>query len=100
MPKTTPKTKTTTKTKETPQEFPYSMFPFKLIHKEGKDLKDTKTCYFQSQSHVDKYVERCKFKPKDYQLYIKPGTNVETVGKSTGRKSTQKGSCSRSSSSN
>jgi len=77
------------------QEFPYNMFPFKVIHKEGKDLKDTKTCYFQSQNHVDKYVERCKFKTKDYQLFIKPGTNVETVGKGTRRKSTQKRSISR-----
>ena len=72
------------------QEFPYNMFPFKVTHKEGKDLKDTKTCYFQSQNHVDKYVQRCKFKTKDYQLFIKPGTNVETVGKGTRRKGTQK----------
>jgi hypothetical protein len=88
------------KKKIDPQEFPYEQFPFKLIHKEGKDLKDTKTCYFQFQEHADKYIERSKFKLKDYQLFIKPGTNVETVGKSTRRKSTQKRSSSRQSSSN
>jgi hypothetical protein len=82
------------------QEFPYDQFPFKVIHKDGKDLKDTKTCYFQCQVHVDKYIQRSKFKQKDYQLFIKPGTNVETVGTSTRRKGTQKKSSSRQSSSN
>jgi hypothetical protein len=82
------------------QEFPYQMFPFKLIHKDGKDLKDTKICYFQSQAHADKYIARCKFKQKDYELYVNPKANVEIVGKSTRRKSTQKGSRSRQSSSN
>jgi hypothetical protein len=82
------------------QQFPHDQFPFKVIHKDGKDLKDTKTCYFQSQAHVDKYIEKSKFKQKDYQLFIKPGTDVETVGKGTRRKSTQKRSRSRQSSSN
>jgi hypothetical protein len=82
------------------QEFPYDQFPFKVVHKDGKELKDTKTCYFQNQAHVDKYILKCKFKQKDYQLFIKPGTNVETVGTSTRRKSTQKKSSSRQSSSN
>jgi len=80
------------------QEFPHSMFPFKLIHKDGKDLSETKICYFQFQSHVDKYLDRSRLKQKDYKLYIKPGTDVETLGKSTGRKSTQKRSNSRQSS--
>ena len=81
-------------------QFPYSMFPFLVVHKDGKDLADTKRCYFQCQGHVDKYIDKCKFTKKDYQLFIKPGTNVETVGKSTGGKGTQKRSRSRSSSSN
>lgn len=72
-------------------DFPHSGFPFKLIHKDGKDLKNTKTCYFQCQSHTDKYIEKSNFKAKDYQLFIKPGTNVETVGKGNRRKGTQKG---------
>ena len=80
------------------QEFPYPMFPVKLIHKEGKDLKDTKTCYFQSQAHADKYIARCKFTKKDYQIYVDPKANLEIVGKSTGGKGTQKRSRSRQSS--
>jgi hypothetical protein len=85
--------------KNTPisEVFPYDQFPFKVIHKDGNE---NKTCYFQCQNHVDKYVERCKFNSKDYQLFIKSGTNVETVGKGTRRKSTPKKASSRSSRSN
>lgn len=84
---------------EDEQTFPYSMFPFLVIHKDGKDLKDIKKCYFQCQEHADKYVARCKFTSKDYKLFIKPGTDVEIVGKSPRRKSTQKRPRSRPSSS-
>lgn len=56
--------------------FPYTQFPFKVVHMEGKDMMDKKICYFQSQGHVDKYITRSKFKPKDYQLFIKPGTDT------------------------
>lgn len=49
-------------------EFPYSGFPVKIIHKDGKELKDTKTCYFQSKDHADKYIKRCKFKKTDYKM--------------------------------
>lgn len=52
--------------------FPYSMFPVKLIHKDGKNLEETKICYFQSEVYAKKYIDRCKFKKSDYQMYIKP----------------------------
>ena len=54
------------------QTFPYSQFPVKIIHKDGKELKDTKTCYFQNENHAQKYITRCKFKKTDYQMYMKP----------------------------
>lgn len=54
------------------KEFPYSMFPVKVIHKDGKDLMDTKICYFQSEVYAKKYIDRCKFKKTDYQMFIKP----------------------------
>jgi len=54
------------------KQFPYSMFPVKVIHKDGKDLMDTKICYFQSEVYAKKYIERCKFKKSDYQMFIKP----------------------------
>jgi hypothetical protein len=56
------------------QEFPYAQFPVKLIHKDGKELKDTKTCYFQNENHAQKYITRCKFKKTDYQMFVKPQT--------------------------
>lgn len=75
-------------------DFPYSNFPIKLVHAEGKNKK---TCWFQSQNHLDKYLERSKLKPKDYEVFT---NNVEIVGKSTRRKSTPKKSSRRQSSSN
>jgi len=76
-------------------EFPHAQFPILIIHNDGKEMKDIKKCYFQNMNHAEKYISKCKFKQKDYQLFVKPGTNVETVVPSTGRKGTQKRSSSR-----
>lgn len=70
--------------------FPYTQFPILVMHKDGKELKDMKKCYFQSIPHAEKYIERCKFKQKDYQLHIKPGTNVENMVQGTRRKNRKK----------
>ena len=78
--------------------FPYEQFPVKVVHKDGKDLKDTKTCYFQNQNHADKYIARCKFTTKDYQISYNPKADLAPVGTSTRRKSTQKRSSRRQSS--
>ena len=82
--KKTPPKKTTTK-KPTPkknndlkisneekQQFPYDQFPVKVIHKDGKELKDVRTCYFQNEVHANKYITKCKFKKNEYQIFIKP----------------------------
>ncbi len=58
----------------TKQEFPYAQFPVKVIHKDGKEMKDTKTCYFQNENHAQKYITRCKFKKTDYQMFVNPQT--------------------------
>jgi hypothetical protein len=71
-------------------DFPYAQFPILIMHKDGKELKDTKKCYFGSMHYADKYIVKSNFKQKDYQVFIKPGTNVETVVPSIGRKSKQK----------
>lgn len=55
-----------------PITFPYSLFPVCVIHKDGKDMQDTKKCYFQTESHAKKYIDRCNFKKKDYEIFIKP----------------------------
>ena len=56
------------------EEFPHSGFPVKVVHKDGKELKDTKTCYFQTEAHAKNYIERCKFKKKDYTMKIQGET--------------------------
>jgi hypothetical protein len=65
-------------------DFPYSMFPIKLIHIDGKDKK---TCWFQSENHMDKYIDRMKLDPKEYEVFT---NNVEIVGKVTRRKGRKK----------
>lgn len=70
--------------------FPYNLFPVLIVHKDGKNLEDTKKCYFQSLLYAEKYIERCKFGKKDYQLYVKPGSDVETVVPSTRKKGRKK----------
>ncbi len=57
------------------EDFPHFGFPVKIVHKDGKDLKDTKTCYFQCEAHAKKYIERAKLKKKDYTMSIKEETN-------------------------
>jgi hypothetical protein len=54
------------------QTFPYDQFPVKIIHKDGKEMLDTKTCYFQNEHYAQKYITRCKFKKTDYQIFVKP----------------------------
>ena len=71
-------------------EFPHAQFPILIIHNDGKEMKDVKRCYFQSMHYADKYIVKSNFKKADYQLFVKPGTNVETMVPSTRRKSKQK----------
>lgn len=56
------------------EEFPHSGFPVKVVHKDGKEMKDKKTCYFQSKEHAQKYIARCKFKKKDYVMTCRDET--------------------------
>jgi hypothetical protein len=54
------------------EEFPHGdAFPIKITHKDGKELKDTKVCYFQTKDHAEKYIVRNKFKKKDYTIINK-----------------------------
>ena len=57
-------------TKET-EEFPFDQFPWKLVQKEGKDNKDIRKCYFQTEEHRNKHIERYNLKKKDYTISYK-----------------------------
>ena len=78
------------KKKEQTIEFPHAQFPILIVHNDGKEMKDIRKCYFQNMHYAEKYIVKSNFKQKDYQLFVKPGTNVETMVSSTGRKSKQK----------
>ena len=78
------------KKKEQTIEFPHAQFPILIIHNDGKEMKDIRKCYFQNMHYAEKYITKSNFKQKDYQLFVKPGTDVETMVSGTGRKSKQK----------
>ena len=72
-PKPRAKTKTTPKPKTKPApapvvvvdkevEFPYDMFPWKLVHKERNEKR---TCYFQCEEHRKKHIVRYNLNKKD-----------------------------------
>lgn len=50
------------------EEFPYEQFPYKLIYQDGKE---TRKCYFQSEEHRQKHIDRYKMKKKDIKLSSK-----------------------------
>ena len=66
-----PRTKATTKAKKKTKpyvpadsdvEYPYNMFPWKLIHKEGDEKR---SCYFECEEHRTKYIKRYSLTKRD-----------------------------------
>ena len=53
------------------EEFPFDQFPWKLVHKDGKHGKEVRKCYFQSEEHRQKHIDRYNLKKKDIQLSYK-----------------------------
>lgn len=43
-------------------------FPHQLKHKDGKDGKEEKLCWFECVEHMQKYIQRHQLKPKDYEI--------------------------------
>ena len=43
----------------------HETFPHQLKH---KDSKEDKLCWFECEEHMQKYIQRLKLKPKDYQI--------------------------------
>ncbi len=101
------------------EEFPFDGFPYRLEHKDGSDIK---TCWFSCEEHLQKYIERHKPTEGNIQIvtgkaprkqkqelfstldtFFEPNDPTEIVvapmGTRTRRKSTQKRSSSRQSSS-
>jgi hypothetical protein len=53
------------------EDFPFDQFPWKLVHKDGKDGKEVRKCYFQSEEHRQKHIERYKLKKNEIKLSYK-----------------------------
>jgi hypothetical protein len=50
------------------EEFPFDQFPWKLVYKDGNE---TRKCYFESESHRQKHIDRYKLKKKDIKISYK-----------------------------
>ena len=50
------------------EEFPFEGFPWKLVYKDGNE---TRKCYFESESHRQKHIDRYKLKKKDIKISYK-----------------------------
>ena len=53
------------------EEFPFDQFPWKLVHKDGKDGKEIRKCYFDSEHNRQKHIDRYKLNKKDIKLSYK-----------------------------
>ena len=49
-------------------DFPFPAFPWKLVYKDGTE---TRKCYFQTEAHRDKHIERHKLKKNQIKLSYK-----------------------------
>jgi hypothetical protein len=70
-------------------EYPHSQFPVRLEHMEGKDGMDKKVCFFQSQAHLQKYLNNAKLTTNQYQAYYRDNDLQTTSGSAsatTGRR--------------
>ncbi len=70
-------------------EYPHSQFPVRLEHMEGKDQMDKKVCFFQSQDHLQKYLNSAKLTTNQYQAYYRDNdlqTPDRSKSSTTGRR--------------
>lgn len=52
-------------------DFPFPAFPWKLVFQDGKELRK---CYFQTEDHRTKHIERYKLKKNQIKLSYKYDT--------------------------
>lgn len=50
------------------EEFPYDQFPWKLVHKDGNDVRK---CYFDNEYNRQKHIDRYKLKKSEIKLSYK-----------------------------
>ena len=64
--------------------FPYETFPWRLeVNKDCHNIKGIAltVCHFQCEEHLQKYLDRYKLKPKDYQVLNRDGKSLKSSKK-------------------
>ena len=54
--------------------FPYQTFPWRLEF-------DKTVCHFECEEHLQKYLDRCKLKSKDYKVLNRDGKSLKSSQK-------------------
>ena len=64
--------------------FPYQTFPWRLeVNKDHHNVKGIAltVCHFECEEHLQKYLDRYKLKPKDYQVSNRDGKSLKSSKK-------------------
>ena len=64
--------------------FPYETFPWRLeVNKDYHNVKGIAltVCHFECEEHLQKYLDRYKLKPKDYQVSNRDGKSLKSSKK-------------------
>ena len=73
--------------------FPYVTFPWRLeVNKDHHNVKGIAltVCHFECEEHLQKYLDRYKLRPKDYQVSNRDGKSLKSSKKH--KKNVSKGS--------
>ena len=65
-------------------KFPHETFPWRLeVNKDCHNVKGIAltVCHFQCEEHLQKYLDRYKLKPKDYQVSNRDGKSLKSSQK-------------------
>ena len=65
-------------------KFPHETFPWRLeVNKDCHNVKGIAltVCHFQCEEHLQKYLDRYKLKPKDYQVLNRDGKSLKSSQK-------------------
>ena len=64
--------------------FPYQTFPWRLeVNKDHHNVKGIAltVCHFECEEHLQKYLDRYKLKPKDYEVLNRDGESLKSSKK-------------------
>jgi hypothetical protein len=64
--------------------FPYETLPWRLeVNKDCHNVKGIAltVCHFECEEHLQKYLDRYKLKPKDYQVLNRDGKSIKSSQK-------------------